>query len=462
MKIKSGMLSCIPETLSMRIIDAIRLKKNDRLALVGSGGKTTAMFRLARQYDASVLLTTTTHLAVEEGELADVHFALGPHDSLPDLKAAFGSCRVVLVTGLAHADGRLGSVTDKVLSGLKQFADQAGMPLLIEADGSRKLPIKAPATNEPVIPEWTTAVAVSVGLSCLGLPANDTSVHRFPVFAQITGVEENQPLTQQVLENMFVHPDGGLKGIPRGARRIALLNQADDAERLAQAISLAKHLVGVYDMALVTSFHQASGQDDTLYCAERTAGIILAAGGATRFGQPKSLLEWNGESFIRHVAKTSLAAGLEPLVVVLGATVQPIRESLKGLEVQFVENQNWESGQSSSLRVGMQNILPTNCGGCIILQADQPRVPVGLIEAEIDLHSRNKLYNIVPRVDSHPSSPVLFDRKYFTALMEIEGDQGGRAILARYPLKWLAWNRSEDLLDIDTPEDYQKFLKIGE
>lgn len=449
----------IPETMSMKIIDAVRLKKNDRLAFVGSGGKTSAMFRLARQYHAPILVTTTTHLAVEEGRLADVHLELGPDDPLPDLVAAFGSGQVVLVTGLAHTDGRLGSVRDLVLNGLREYADREGIPLLIEADGSRKLPIKAPATNEPVIPEWATTVIVSVGLSCLGIPANDENVHRFPFFAKITEVETGHPLTTQIIEKMLIHPEGGLKGIPNGARRIALLNQAEGEERLTQAISLAKRLTAVYDVALVTSFHQAKGENDTLYCSEPTAGIILAGGSAKRFGEPKSLLKWKGNAIIRHVAETALAAGLEPLIVVLGATVEPIQVALTGLNVNYVLNSDWESGQSSSLRAGMRYVLQSRCGSCIILQADQPRVPKDLLESAKDIHARNILHNIVPQVDGHPSSPVLFDREYFPALMDIQGDQGGRAILSKYPFEWLVWEKADDLMDIDIPEDYGRLLE---
>ena len=72
----------------IKLVDAIRLDKKTRLAIVGGGGKTTAMFQLARQFATPVIVTTTTHLGTEQGALADVHFALSDDAPFPDLDKA--------------------------------------------------------------------------------------------------------------------------------------------------------------------------------------------------------------------------------------------------------------------------------------------------------------------------------------------------------------------------------------
>ncbi|MCD4673923.1 MAG: putative selenium-dependent hydroxylase accessory protein YqeC [Anaerolineaceae bacterium] len=450
----------------MKLVDAIRLKKNTLLAFVGGGGKTTAMFQLARQFESPVIVTTTTHLAVEQSALADIHFALEEDAPFPDLVSAIMENHVILITGLPHPDGRLGSVPPDILIQLKAFVDQKKIPLLIEADGSRMLPIKAPAEKEPVIPGWVNAVVVVVGFSCLGALASDQTIHRFQNFSKITDIKMGNPITTSHIEKMFLHPDGGFKGIPETARRIVLLNQVDDDGTAKEAIILARSLVvGGYDAALVASLKplEARGRQNVsgvLYCAEKIAGIILAAGGATRYGKPKSLLVWRGESLIRHVAKAALAAGLDPLIVVLGATVTEIKDVLGDLPVQFVENRDWETGQSSSLRVGVREAQKYQCGGAIILQADQPLVPVELLSREMELHATAIPSVVIPRVGDHPSSPVLFDKRYFGELLKIEGDQGGRALFSKFPNKWLVWETPLDLTDIDTPEDYQQLLDM--
>lgn len=448
----------------IKLVDAIRLDRKTRLAIVGGGGKTTAMFRMARQFVTPVIVTTTTHLGIEQGAMADVHFALKDDALFPDLEKAIKENKVVLITGEPHDEERLGSIPSQFLVQLKAFVDEQDIPLIIEADGSRKLPIKAPAEREPVIPEWVNAVMVVVGLSSVGTTASEKTIHRFAHFSKITGINPGEEISFAHIEKMLVHSTGGLKRVPEGARKIALLNQADSAEMTTKAILTANRLVGAYDTALVASLKPDNNTVENIvgvkYCAERIAGVILAAGGASRYGQPKSLLEWKGETFIRRVAKTALAAGLDPVMVVLGATKQEIRDALRDLPVCFVENPNWEQGQSSSLRVAILALSEIACGGAIMLQADQPRVPTSLLKREFEMHAADISAIVIPRVDGHPSSPVLFDRQYFGNLLAIKGDRGGRALFIKHPKQWLDWDRPADLMDIDTPKDYQRLLEM--
>lgn len=449
----------------MKLIHALRVDLHSRVAFVGGGGKTTAMFQLARQFGTSVLVASTTHLGVEQAALADVHYAVGEADTLPNLTASLARNRVILVTGLPHEDGRLGAVPPDCLEELHEFAEREGLPLLVEADGSRRLPIKAPGTNEPVIPIWVNTVVVVAGLSSLGKPAGDHVIHRFAQFARITGIENGESISVPHIEKMLISQEGGLKGVPPSAKKIVLLNQADDEDLVQQAISLAKRLSRTYDAVLVASLKppvESRSEGRVTYVSEKIAGIVLAAGGARRYGKAKSLLLWKEEPLIRHVVRTALGAGLAPVVVVVGATIQPIEEALSGLPVSFAENAAWRTGQSSSMRIGIQEIQKHLVGGALILQADQPLVPVHLVRQAIDLHAGNLLSNVVPWVDQHPSSPVLFDRAYFPALLEVQGDQGGRALFAKYPFVRLAWDKKTDLMDIDTPEDYQRLLRMDD
>jgi len=94
-----------------------------------------------------------------------------------------------------------------------------------------------------------------------------------------------------------------------------------------------------------------------------------------------------------------------------------------------------------------------------MLQADQPRVPATLLHREIEMHACDISAIVIPRIDGHPSSPVLFDRQYFDDLLAIRGDRGGRALFGNYPKQWLDWDAPKDLIDIDTPEDYQRLLE---
>ncbi|RIK26262.1 MAG: hypothetical protein DCC54_07705 [Anaerolineae bacterium] len=131
---------------------------------------------------------------------------------------------------------------------------------------------------------------------------------------------------------------------------------------------LARELLAPFDAAIV-----GSAQRGDFHAFERTAGIVLAAGESTRFGQPKQLLDWKGEPFVRRIAETALGAGLAPVVVVTGSNAEAVEGAVRGLDVQIVRNAAWQSGQASSIVAGVA-ALPENIGSCLFLLADQPQV----------------------------------------------------------------------------------------
>lgn len=192
---------------------------------------------------------------------------------------------------------------------------------------------------------------------------------------------------------------------------------------------------------------------------EPIAGIVLAAGGATRFGKDKILETWQGEPLVRHVAQTALKAGLSPVVVVLGAVVDAAVIALSDLPVQVVINPDWANGQSTSLSAGLRS-LPNQIGAALFLLADQPQIPVKLIEDLVALRRNTLAAVVMPRVKGRRANPVLFDRVAFDDLLNIKGDTGGRAIMERYPVAWLDWDDESILLDVDTPEDYERLLAL--
>lgn len=190
------------------------------------------------------------------------------------------------------------------------------------------------------------------------------------------------------------------------------------------------------------------------------AGILLAAGAATRMGQPKLLLPWQGEPLIRHAARIALDAGLNPVVVVTGAE-QTIAAVLKDLPLQIVDNPDWQSGQSTSVRVGIQ-ALPAETQAAIFLLGDQPFVTTDLIQQLIDTYRKTRPIILAPFVNNKRTNPVLFDRSVFNLLCQLHGDQGGRTLFDQYPPARMQWLDERLLLDIDTPEEYENLIsKVG-
>jgi molybdenum cofactor cytidylyltransferase len=191
---------------------------------------------------------------------------------------------------------------------------------------------------------------------------------------------------------------------------------------------------------------------------EPVAGVVLAAGGSVRLGQPKQLLEWRGKSFVRAVCETALAAGLDPVVVVLGAYASEVHAALNGLDVQFVENADWESGQSGSVKAGLA-ALPRQAGAAVFLLVDQPQAPPELVRALVERYSLTRHPIVAPLIDGQRGNPVLFGRRTFPHFANLSGDQGGRALFRHFDPDYVPWLDPAASLDVDTPEDYARLLK---
>ena len=453
----------------MELFKAIRGNRSMRLAIVGAGGKTSAMFRLAREVEPPVIVSTSTHLSLAQTGLADRHIVIREPEELTRLD--YGLIQgVVLLTGPEIENKRVQGLSEASLEGLRKFADHHNIPVIIEADGSRQLPLKAPAEHEPAIPPWVNSVMVVAGLNGLGKTLGSETVHRPDRFSELSGILPGEIITSDGLSKFLIHPAGGLKNIPRNARKMLLLNQADLGVIQAEAKNIAMNLAGVYDSILIASLYKEGKsflQDIiTPYSApvyavyEPTAGIILAAGESRRFGGPKALLEWKGKPFIRHIVETALQARLDPVIVVVGAVVNPIVEALNGLPIQIIKNEAWQEGQGSSVRAGVKSCEGLT-GGAIFLLCDQPQISASLVESLVELHQSNLSKIICPQVDGKRANPVLFDRDIYPDLLALHGDTGGRVLFSKYPISWLPWHDASIAFDIDTPADYQRFLENG-
>lgn len=459
----------------MNLLRALRLAPpsaaHPAISFVGAGGKTTALFQLARQFEAasdlraaniedqrsnveyrkSVIVTATTHLGVWQIPLADHHIIAkdtGGLQNIPD-----GG--VILVTGEIEGD-RTKPVNENILNWLRENAKTKNSPLLIEADGSRQRPLKVPAAHEPPIPSYSDIVIHVTGMSALGKPPGENHVHRVEIFPQLSGLTPGETITPQAIVNLLTHPKGGLKNIPATARRIALLNQADTPELRSIGGGMVKLLLPHFDSVLLGSLREP----ETFQTFEPVAGIILAAGESTRFGSPKQLLDWKGKPFVRRVAETALQAGLEPVVVVTGFHHAQVVSALKSLPVIIAHNTGYTQGQSTSIKAGV-GALPQNIGSCVFLLADQPQIPVEVIRALTEAHTRSLPPILAPLVlEERRANPVLFDRATFPDLLQLTGDIGGRAIFPKYKVEYIPWHDDILLLDVDKPEDYQRLIDI--
>lgn len=454
---------------------ALRAEQPMTIAFVGAGGKTTAMFQLARHFSAA-LVTTSTHLGAWQTGQADTHIIWQANAALMGFPVP--ETGICLVSGpLDPNSNRYGSLNAAQLAQLRQIAKANGLPLLIEADGSRQKPLKAPAGHEPAVPEFVDAVVVVAGLSGLGQPLNEETVHRAERFTALSGLGMGENVSAAGLAKVLNHAEGGLKNIPIRAKRIALLNQAETSQRQAAAGFMADELLKNYDSVLVASLER-----EKVYAVfEPVMAVILAAGAASRYGQPKQLLDYHGQPFVRRVAQTALAAGLSPVRVVTGANAEAVEAAVADLDVEIVRNAEWAEGQASSIRAGLDphpaspsaGHPPPNStdfgriwgrageGAVVFLLADQPQVTQHVLAALKARHAEGLFPIVAPLIADRRGNPVLFDRDTFPNLLKLTGDVGGRALFREYAVEYVPWHDESLLLDVDNKNDYHKLLAWG-
>lgn len=187
--------------------------------------------------------------------------------------------------------------------------------------------------------------------------------------------------------------------------------------------------------------------------SKQVAGIILAAGGSSRFGSPKQLLPWGATTVLNRVVQTALETCLTPVIVVLGANADLIEPAIPDGCV-VVRNSSWSFGQSSSLRMGLAH-LPAEVDGVLVLLGDQPQVNPHFCDSIVQRGLESGKITI-PYVNDRRANPVFFPKNTLGRLGEVSGDQGGRAIFAEFQVELLPWLDDYMAMDIDTPEDYEK------
>ena len=187
--------------------------------------------------------------------------------------------------------------------------------------------------------------------------------------------------------------------------------------------------------------------------SKKVAGVILAAGGSSRFGEIKQLLPWKNKNIINTVVETAALAGLDPILVVLGANAGLIQASLDNETVQVVTNPDWDKGQSTSLKAGVTAIRQT-VDGVLFLLCDQPHLTLNLVNAVVEEGLRSGKV-VTPIIDDRRANPVYFPASCFPLFDTLEGDAGGRQIIPACPHTTLPWLDDWMARDIDTPEDYR-------
>jgi molybdenum cofactor cytidylyltransferase len=184
------------------------------------------------------------------------------------------------------------------------------------------------------------------------------------------------------------------------------------------------------------------------------AGIVLAAGASRRMGANKLLLPIAGETLVRRACGRALAAGLEPLIVVLGYESDRVRAALSGLDCLFALNSELGSSMSSSLHRGIE-ALPATTEVAVVMLADMVNVTEHMLRALTARAATSAAPLVSSRYAGTLAPPVLFRRALFSELLGSTGEGCGKAVVERHKANalFIDWPPAA-LIDVDTPEEF--------
>lgn len=193
-----------------------------------------------------------------------------------------------------------------------------------------------------------------------------------------------------------------------------------------------------------------------------TGAVILAAGGSTRFGQPKQLLTLDGETLVRRAARVAWGAGCEPVIVIAGREVESIRQDLAGLKAELYQHPGWNCGLGSSVRAGVRRVLEITpaAHSILMMAADQPLAGSDLLANLMVTHRRLRCVAVASAYAGTIGVPALFDRTVFPELLALRDEEGAKALLLKLHEQIATVDFPEGAIDIDTPEDWEAFSKM--
>ena len=224
----------------MELHEALGITPGDVVAFVGAGGKSGAILAVSnglREAGMKVLVAPTTKMLLGEAD------KIGPLVTSEDegelrekAERALSDYPTVVAGSGMLSKNRVGGVDPEWIGDLAPLVDV----VLVEADGSRRRPIKGTADHEPVLPEAATLVIAVGNVSALGTPVDEEHVHRPEVFSDLTGVSPGQSITPGAFATALAR--GSLARVPQSARTAALITGVEPGRSMSDASVITREL----------------------------------------------------------------------------------------------------------------------------------------------------------------------------------------------------------------------------
>ena len=396
------------------------------VCVVGGGGKTSLLYRLGAEAVKSgkkVILTTTTHmwkpkaislvLNCEEQRTREIldregMVLIGRQDPVNPAK----------ICGVSEAE----------LAKFRNWADV----VLVEADGARGLPLKAPAEWEPVIPAACNLVIGVAGADCMGHPLQEVCF-RSELAAGLLGIEKEMPVTCELLAELLCHPSGTRKGVSCDYR--IFFNKVDSPAEFKIAEQLQELLKARGTKAAFGALK------------EPMAVILLGAGNSRRFQGNKLLYPLEGIPMYRRIVEHALRFPSARRIMV--TQYQEILKDLEESPITAVRNFHPEWGISHSIQLGIE--AAGDVAAYLFAVCDQPFLQYETLECLLERFITSGKGIAAVSCNGHLGNPNIFSASYRKELLALAGDVGGKAVMKRHPEDVAIWEiqEEEELRDID-------------
>jgi probable selenium-dependent hydroxylase accessory protein YqeC len=228
------------------LTEALGIEGREVVSLAGAGGKTTLMFRLAKELSLAgkkVVTTTTTKILEPAPEETGFLFVDSDEQRIKDfLRGHLDQYDHITIARERLESGKLQGVSPNLVDELSH-TQGFDVVMIIEADGAAGRPVKAPREHEPVIPTSTTLVVAVLGVDGFEMKLTEENVFQPERISQITGVPMGERLTDEAMAILVIHPEGIFKGAPSSARIVAFLNKVDIPNGVAKARRIAHKIL---------------------------------------------------------------------------------------------------------------------------------------------------------------------------------------------------------------------------
>jgi molybdenum cofactor cytidylyltransferase len=184
--------------------------------------------------------------------------------------------------------------------------------------------------------------------------------------------------------------------------------------------------------------------------------LILAAGESSRIGSPKALLKIGDETFAECIARKAKEAGIQSIYIVTGRDDEEIKKQLPS-DFHFVKNEDYIRGQISSLQEGIRHV-PNDSDGILVWPVDQPLIKEETIRHLIETYQRTLRALTIPVYQLKKGHPVIYSKRAMQSALKLGSQQTGKDLRSLFITETHLVEVDDPavLIDIDTPEDYER------